>query len=77
MVFSKKTLVLIGCFPLIEENVKIPKGPMLNLMSSHGRHIGCRLAKPNTILKGTNQGPFHKTLVKIGSAVLEELMKNI
>ena len=45
-------------------------------MWSHGGHTVWHSAKPNIIfLRSSIQGTFHQSLVKVGPAVSEELMK--
>ena len=44
-------------------------------MSSHGSILNGAQQNPTQILKRTIIGTFHQSLVKIGQAVSEELMK--
>ena len=40
-----------------------------------GSHLGWKSGSPDTILEGAIQGPFHQSLVAIGTVVSEEKIK--
>ena len=60
---------------VVKENVKIPIGSNVKLWRAMAAILDGARQNRTQLLKGTIQGPFHQSLVKIGWAVSEELMK--